>query len=71
MNLPEFSDFLKQFNGEYGENFANEIASKIANIDPNNTAELYASIASVGVDFSVKLLRKYHEWLSAHLKFDE
>lgn len=68
MNLPSFDDFLDSINPDQAQGIAEEVASQIKDLDLTDKASIYAHLANVGAKFSVKLLRKYHEWLSDYLK---
>lgn len=68
MKLPEFSEFINTIKDSLTSDVTERLNTAFAAIEPGNTAKIYAEIAMVGADFSLKLLREYHKWLAAYLE---
>lgn len=60
MNLPDFSEFIKQLNTD---EFDKQMKDSVDNLEKDNQA----TVASISTAMSLLLIKEYHQWLNDNL----
>ncbi len=70
MEFPDFSDFLKQVREEQDNSIIDKIKKIVEESTPKDVSDLSFILAKININFTIGLLRKYHDWLSENIHPD-